>query len=231
MSATICGMNKYGQFCPVAKAMELLDERWTLLVVRELLAGSRHWSELRQGVPRMSPTLLAKRLQRLTRAGVIERRREGNRVVYAPTDACEELRPVVEALGTWGVRWIPELGDADLDPHLLAWDMHRRIDLERVPAHRIVIQLTFTDVDINERDWWLVIQDGHVDVCDDDPGFDVDIAVECELPTLVRIWRGDHDWYEALRSGALEVRGPRHLRDALPQWLQLSVFAAVPRSA
>jgi len=120
----------YHQFCPVAKAMELLDERWTLLVVRELVTGSEHFNELRRGLPRMSPTLLSKRLQQLTRAGVVERTDDGR---YVLTAAGEELRPVVEALGGWGVRWIGELGDADLDPQLLLWDMHRNVDHTAVP--------------------------------------------------------------------------------------------------
>src|SRR3954469_25348901 len=115
----------YGQFCPVAKAMELLDERWTLLVVRELVVGSRTFSDLRRGVPRMSPTLLSKRLQQLVRAGVVGRDGDGR---YELTRAGQELRPVVEAIGTWGTRWIGELGDADLDPKLLLWDMHRNVD-------------------------------------------------------------------------------------------------------
>ena len=106
--------SQYGQFCPVAKAMELLDERWTLLVVRELMMGSRHFNALRRGVPRMSPALLSKRLQTLARAGVVERWQEGNRVSYRLTEAGRELEPIVEAVGRWGVRWIPELGDEDL---------------------------------------------------------------------------------------------------------------------
>ncbi|WP_208105477.1 helix-turn-helix domain-containing protein [Streptomyces sp. GC420] len=115
--------SSYYQFCPVAKAMELLDERWTLLVVRELLEGTEHFNDLRRGVPRMSPTLLSRRLQQLVRAGIVERRSDGRQVRYVLTAAGRELRPVVEALGTWGVRWVGELGDEDLDPSLLLWDM------------------------------------------------------------------------------------------------------------
>src|ERR1051326_4566702 len=101
----------YHQFCPVAKAMELLDERWTMLVVRELVTGSRRFNDLRRGVPRMSPTLLSRRLHQLTVAGVIERKGDE----YVLTDAGHELRPIVEAVGAWGIRWIGELGDEDLD--------------------------------------------------------------------------------------------------------------------
>src|SRR5689334_9877853 len=129
---------EYHQFCPVAKAMELLDERWTLLLVRELVSGSERFNDLRRGLPRMSPSLLSRRLSQLVRAGVVERRAEGGEVRYVPTRACVELRPVVEALGAWGIRWIGELGDADLDPHLLLWDMHRNIDHAAVPEGRTV---------------------------------------------------------------------------------------------
>lgn len=224
-------MKTYGQFCPVAKAMELLDERWTLLVVRELLTDSRHFTDLRRGLPRMSPTLLSKRLRTLVHAGIIERRDDGNRISYVPTAAGEELRPIVEALGAWGTRWIPELGDDDFDPHLLMWDMHRNVDLEAVPDGRTVVQFSFHDVDTAIRDWWLVIHPDEVDICDDDPGFAVDVAVECELPTLTRIWRGDRSWSEALGSRALVVHGPEALRRRLPEWLELSPFATVPRPA
>ena len=108
-------MRTYGQVCPVSKAMELLAERWTMLVVRELLVGSRHFNKPRRGVPRMSPALLPKRLCTLTRTGVVERRDDGPWVTYALTEAGRELEPIVDALGQWGIRWIPELGDGDLD--------------------------------------------------------------------------------------------------------------------
>src|SRR5438477_6937828 len=144
---TLLGMGaSYHQFCPVAKAMELLDERWTLLVVRELVAGSRHFNDLRRGLPRMSPTLLSKRLQQLVSAGVVDRRPDGKEVQYLLTDAGRELAPIVEALGAWGVRWIGELGDEDLDPKLLLWDMHRYVDHTAVPPVRTVIQFSFRDV-------------------------------------------------------------------------------------
>ena len=219
----------YGQFCPVAKAMELLDERWTLLVVRELMMGSRHFNALRRGVPRMSPALLSKRLQTLVRAGVVERWDDGNRVTYQLTEAGKELEPIVEALGRWGTRWIPELGDEDLDPHLLLWDMHRNVDLEAVPDGRTVIRFAFDDVPGAAGRWWLVITGEGVDVCDHDPGFPERVGVEGSLRTMVRIWRGDLDWAAALRSGTLRLTGSAQAQRALPRWLKLSPLAGTPR--
>ncbi|TAM89573.1 MAG: transcriptional regulator [Jatrophihabitans sp.] len=223
-------MPGYGQFCPVAKAMELLDERWTLLVVRELLMGSRHFNDLRRGVPRISPALLSKRLRTLMQAGVIERRDHGGRIAYVLTDAGRELRPVVEALGCWGARWIPELGDEDLDPHLLLWDVHRNLDLDAMPGGRTVLAFRFSGVPRAVASWWLVVDAEGVDVCDTDPGHDVTLTVTTPLRTLVDLWRGQSDWSGAVRDG-LVVDGPAWARRALPRWLRLSAFATVPRPA
>jgi DNA-binding HxlR family transcriptional regulator len=219
----------YHQFCPVAKAMELLDERWTMLVIRELLSGSRRFNELRRGLPRMSPTLLSRRLHQLTIAGIVERHSDGTDVQYLLTPAGEELRPVVERLGAWGVRWIGQLGDEDLDPKLLLWDMHRNIDRGAIPTGRSVVEFTFSDVPSALRRWWLVITADDVDVCDDDPGFPVSVTVNTSLRRMIEIWRGDLTWSAALRAGALELRGPQALRRAVPHWFTLSPFASIPR--
>jgi DNA-binding HxlR family transcriptional regulator len=124
--------SSYHQFCPVAKAMELLDERWTMLVIRELLLGSRHFNDIRRGVPKMSPSLLSKRLRDLTRAGIVERRDE----LYGLTAAGLELAPVVDKLGAWGMRWIGKVGEEDLDPKLLMWESSCRSCLGASGAHR-----------------------------------------------------------------------------------------------
>jgi DNA-binding HxlR family transcriptional regulator len=223
--------SSYRQFCPVAKAMELLDERWTLLVVRELVTGSQHFNELRRGVPRMSPTLLSKRLSQLVRAGIADRHDDGGDIRYVLTPAGRELQPVVEALGVWGIRWIGEIGDEDLDPKLLLWDMHRNIDHEAVPAGRTVVQFRFPEVPARNRDWWLVITPDDADVCDADPGYPVAVTVTTSLRCLVEVWRGDLSWSDALRSGAITVQGPENLRRTVPRWFTLSVFAAVSRPA
>jgi len=224
-------MAGYGQFCPVAKAMELLDERWTMLVVRELLCGSRHFNALRRGVPRMSPTLLSARLRTLVKAGVVERYDEGRQVTYVLTPAGEGLRPIVEALGQWGLRWVPELGDEDYDPHLLMWDLHRNVDRGAVPPGRTVLRFTFPEVAPEDRNWWVVIDPAEVDLCRVDPGHPVTATVETDLRTLTRIWRGEETWAKAQRSGALHLHGPSYVGRNLPRWLPKSTITVVPQPA
>jgi DNA-binding HxlR family transcriptional regulator len=224
-------MSGYGQFCPVAKAMEVLDERWTLLVVRELLLGSRHFNELRRGVPKMSPALLSRRLKSLTRVGVVERSEVDGRTAYALTPCGQELAAVVDALGSWGTRWIGELGEEDLDPHLLMWDIHRTIPIEAWPRSRTTVAFELGGVPSKASRWWLVVADGRADVCDFDPGYDVAATVETSLLTLTRIWRGDLGWSHALLDGSAEVSGPSDVRRAIPAWIGQGTKAAVPRPA
>ncbi len=221
--------SSYRQFCPVAKAMELLDERWTLLIVRELVTGSQHFNELRRGVPRMSPSLLSKRLSQLARAGIVDRHDDGSDVRYVLTPAGRELRPVVEALAVWGIRWIGEIGEEDLDPRLLLWDMHRNIDHDAVPDGRTVVQFRFPEASARSRDWWLVITPDDADVCDADPGYPVAVTMTTSLRRMTEVWRGDLSWPDALRSGAITLHGPESLRRAVPRWFTLPVFAAVSR--
>jgi DNA-binding HxlR family transcriptional regulator len=222
--------SSYHQFCPVAKAMELLDERWTLLVLRELLYDSRRFNDLCRGLPTMSPTLLSKRLQQLVRAGLVTRSGNGQEVEYRLTEAGRELEPVVRAIGAWGVRWIGDLGEVDLDPQLLLWDLHRNVDLRLVPPGRTVVTFRFPDLAAKRRSWWLVLTPEAVDVCDFDPGYEVGGGVTGKLIDLVRIWRGDLSWPQALRSGIVELQGTERVRRAIPAWFPPSAFAAVPRA-
>lgn len=229
-------MAGYGQFCPVAKTMEVLDERWTVLIVRELLCGSHHFNELRRGVPKMSPALLSKRLRSLAQAGIVLRKDDGNRIRYELTPGGQALAPVVMALGEWGVRWRSRLGAEDYDPTLLMWDVHRNLELTAMPAARTVIGFHFPDVPPKHRRWWIVVEPSGgdaarrvVDLCDVDPGFAVDVLVTAELPVLVHVWRGDLAWARALREDGLRLDGRADVRRALPQWLKLSMFAGVER--
>ncbi|WP_273732453.1 winged helix-turn-helix transcriptional regulator [Mycolicibacterium septicum] len=224
-------MSTYGQFCPVAKAMELLDERWTLLVVRELLRGSAHFNDLRRGVPKMSPALLSKRLKSLTRAGVVERSEIDGRTSYSLTECGQELAGVVDALGSWGVRWIGDLGEEDLDPHLLMWDMRRTVPIADWPRSRTTIAFVLDGVAPKASRWWLTVSDGQADVCDFDPGYDVAGTVQTNLRTLIEIWRGDAGWARAVLDGSVALSGSADVRRAIPKWLGQSTAAAIPRPA
>ena len=222
-------MSGYGQFCPVAKAMEVLDERWTLLVVRELLAGSTRFNELRRGNPRMSPALLSKRLRTLERAGLVRREMVGAHAAYTLTESGRDLTDVVMALGVWGTKWIGELGDQDLDPHLLMWDMKRTVPVDEWPRARTVVGIRFADVPARAAAWWMVTSNGQVDVCDFDPGFEKTASVETTLRVLTQVWRGDRSWADALSDGSLVIDGPADVRRALPRWVGQGNFSTVPR--
>jgi DNA-binding HxlR family transcriptional regulator len=224
-------MKGYGQFCPVAKAAEILTERWTLLVLRELLFGSRRFNDLRKGVPLMSPTLLSKRLKFLEAAGVIERRRARSDKgwEYLPTNAGQDLRPVVEMLGVWGQHWVrSQLTSDELDPGLLMWDIRRRIDPHQFPARRIVVQFEFSDVAQSKRRWWLVGDRDGVDLCVTDPGFEADLYIFTGVRTMTAVWMGDMTWKYAIESGRIDLDGVPELRRSLRSWLQLSTLAGVP---
>lgn len=226
-------MTDYGQFCTVARGAEVLGERWTPLIVRELLCGSTRFNELRRGLPRMSPTLLAKRLRKLEEVGVIRRVKHGNDTSYELTEAGEDLRPIVLALGHWGARWIgSRLEPGQLDAGFLMWDLRRFANFGAVPrARRVVIEFVFRDARPREKHWWLVVDDGDVDLCRDDPGHDLTLVVESSVRALTEIWTGDAQPNEAIGSGEIRVTGVRRDADALWEWLGTSQFAPTRMAA
>lgn len=204
---------------------EVLDERWTLLIVREMLLGSRHYNDLRRGVPKMSPALLSKRLRSLERVGVVHRAASGGHTTYTLTEAGRELRPLVESLSAWGMRWISDLGDEDLDPHLLMWDIQRTVRVNEWPRTRTTLAVWLDDAAGKPSYWWIVASGDSIEICDFDPGFDVVATLSGSLRTLVRVWRGYLSWAAALATGALDVSGSTETQRAVPQWLGQSVFA------
>ena len=222
-------MVSYGQFCPMAKAAEILCERWTLVVVRELTAGSRRFNDLRRGVPLMSPTLLSRRLKQLESAGVVRRVQDGTGLAYELTPAGAELQPLVETMARWGSRWVRRrLSHDDLDAGLLMWDIRRQVDASRFPAERVVVHFHFPDAQPGKRHWWLVSEAGTTDLCLEDPGYQVDVSVEAPLHVLTAVWMRDISFKEAVRSHGLTVEGDRALRDRVPDWLGASALAFAP---
>jgi DNA-binding HxlR family transcriptional regulator len=220
-------MPDYGQFCTVARGAEIFGEVWTPLVVRELLCGSRRFNDIRRGVPRMSQTLLAKRLRKLQELGVVERRRGASGWEYRLTQAGEELRPIVLTLGHWGARWIgSRLKPNQLDAGFLMWDVRRFLRLDEFPAdRRVVIHFRFTDARAGERAWWLVVDRRVADLCRDDPGHEVDAEVESTVRALTEIWTGDSSPRAELAAGRLAVRGAGREGARLWRWLGRSMFA------
>jgi len=225
-------VREYRQFCPVAKAAEIVAERWTPLVIRELLSGSHRFNELRRGVPLMSPSLLSQRLSTLEDAGIVARHTHGDGgVEYRLTRAGEELLPVVEALGTWGKRWIRrEVNADDRDPGLLMWDIHRRLHIERFPARRTVLRFELTDVPPRRRFYWLVVHNQRVDICLRDPGFEVNLYIATDTRTLTAVWLGDSSLEQAMGNNTVRCHGPRASIRQLGSWLALSAFAHVDRA-
>jgi DNA-binding HxlR family transcriptional regulator len=224
----------YNQFCPVAMAAEILCSRWTLLVLRELAAGSTRFNELRRGVPRMSPALLSKRLKELEAAGIVARSRaptEPGVLAYHLTKAGRELKPVIEAIGAWGHRWIEtEVSLANLDASLLLWDIRRNIDPASMPRCRSTLQIILSDQPASRRNWWLIVEPGKdVDLCAVDPGFDVDLYVATDLRTLTEVWMGYITAAKAKDQGRLALTGSRQLEASLKSWLRLSAFAKVEK--
>jgi DNA-binding HxlR family transcriptional regulator len=232
-TAICCAMPGYGQFCPMAKAAEILCERWSLLVVRELMAGSRHFNDLRRGVPLMSPSLLSGRLKQLEAAGVVTRTQDERGVSYKLTQAGAELRPVVEFMAGWGSKWVRRrVSRDDLDAGLLMWDIRRTVDPSRFPQdQRVVVHFQFRDAPSGKRSWWLVSQQDGVDLCLEDPGFDVDIEVQAPLHVMTAVWMRDVTFHAAVKSLGLNVIGERDICRRLPEWLGASALAHAPTTA
>jgi DNA-binding HxlR family transcriptional regulator len=212
-------MKGYGQFCPVAKATEVLGEKWTPLIIRELLSDDQSFNNLRKGVPLMSPSLLSSRLKSLEVAGIIDRQKTDRGVMYSL---------IVEQLGVWGQRWVrSDMSKKDLDPSLLMWDMHRRIDTSYFTSDRTVLRFEYVDYPSKMRLWWLVIDDDVVDICLKDPGYEVDLFVQTRLQTMTQIWMGDISLSKARREKRLKLSGNTRLKDSMPQWIGRSLLAGV----
>jgi DNA-binding HxlR family transcriptional regulator len=228
-------MRGYGQFCPIAVACEVFAERWTPLILRELLQGAYRFGEIRRGVPLISRSLLAQRLRELEDAGVVRSRPlpRGRGREYQPTRAAEELRGVIDLLGAWGQRWVVgQYEPENLDVMMLMWNVRRRIDTRRLPPRRVVVRFEFRAVPTRLRGFrtcWLVLERKGVDLCVKDPGFEVDLVVSAAAETIARVWMGALTFAEAQRGGGLALEGPRDLVRAFPTWLLLSHYAHVER--
>lgn len=219
-------MKGYGQFCPVAKAAEIFAERWTPILLRDLLKGPRRFSELHQGAPRMSQSVLAQRLKSLERQGIVARRPgpAGKGWEYYLTPAGEEFGEVVEHLGEWGMRHsIDKLSPDDLDPGFLMWAIEGHLHIDTLPEQRVVVQVDFRDRP--REHWWLVLERPTVELCLEDHGFEPDLFVTADLRSMTEVYLGRRRLTQAMEAGLVEIDGPRSLVRAFPRWLGVSTFA------
>jgi DNA-binding HxlR family transcriptional regulator len=217
-------MRTYAQYCPIVRAVEVLGERWTLLIVREMLVGASRFNDLARGLPGLSRGLLSRRLRQMEAAGLVERGDDG----YVLTRAGQDLRPLVFGLAEWGARYA--FGDPrpeELDPEVLMWWLHGRIDTSEL-SKRAVIQVEVAD---RRRLYWLVIEPGDASVCYTDPGFEVDAVLRSDLATLFQMWEGEVEFLDAVKAGSIECSGPRWIVSGLARWLQFSPVAPYVRAA
>lgn len=217
--------NGYGQYCPISRALDVLGERWTLMILRDMLVGSTRFNDLARGLPGLSRSLLSKRLKQLEAADLVKRLGQA----YVLSDAGRELEPIVFGLGTWGSRWtFGEPSARELDPDVLVWWMHRRLDTEGFPGRRSVFHIRFTD---HVKQFWIVVEAGDPSVCISDPGFETDVTVVSDLATLHSVWLGRVPVQDALRRGTLEFIGPKALVRRMPAVFRLSPMAPLVRAA
>lgn len=221
---------EYGQFCPIAKATEIIGEKWTILILRELIMGGRRFNELQRGLTLISPTLLSKRLDSLARHGlVVKKRIPGQKgYEYFPTESCQELLPIIRSLGEWGMRWArSHLSEDDYDVELLMLYLQRSIRADKLVGEETVIRFRFTDVEAFP-DWWLVVRGDELDLCVKDPGKEVDVYFTCSVRTMADIWMGDCSYRKAIGRGELTVVGDRVLTRDITAWMANSIFADLP---
>jgi DNA-binding HxlR family transcriptional regulator len=225
-------MHLYGQYCPVARAAEIFADRWTVLIVRELLADVNHFNELERGLPHMSRTLLTERLRRLEQTGVLERRggSRGKRTEYRLTPAGRELQPIIDLFGEWGARWaFGTPRPNELYPIILLWWMRRRVAFDRISRRRVLIQFDFRGTP--QRSYWLLIDRNDVSVCLKHPGFEVDVILSAAISTFYQVWLGRLSLAEAVRKGQVHLDGvPAEIR-GFPGWFTWSPMAETVRAA
>ena len=223
---------QYGQFCPIAKATEILGERWTILILRELLMGGRRFNELQRGLGEISPALLTSRLKSLEEQGLVARRRiSGQRGhEYFPTPACEALLPVLIAIGEWGLLWVRDmLVEDDFDIDFLMYYLERSVDPEKLPGDQTVIRFQFTELR-EQRNWWLLVEGSSVQICLTPPARDVDIYITTTLRTMHDVWMGDRSYRDAVNAEDLIIEGEPALTRNVSSWLRPSVFASSDRA-
>ncbi len=222
-------MTSHGQFCPVSKATEIIGEKWTLLILRELLLGTSRFNDFQRSMSRISPTVLTKRLRQLEETGIVLKKRLSGQkgFEYRLTAMGRELEPIIEQVAIWGQRWARgQMSDDELDVELLMWDIHHRIQTDGLPDGETVLSFHFSDLDKYPK-WWLVISRDDVDLCTEDPGKDVDLYLPSDVRTMVEVWQGDRNLKASLRDERIHATGAKMLIHSMEDWFGLCTYAGV----
>jgi DNA-binding HxlR family transcriptional regulator len=225
-------MPDYASFCPVSLASGVIGDRWSPLVLREMIFGNTRFNDIARGLPGISRSLLVQRLKHLERKGVVERwpLATGRGYEYRLTPAGRDLEPILMAMGRWAIRWLyDDLRPHEVDAVTLTWWMHRRVDPNELPTERVVVQVDHTAPERVRI--WLVFERGEVSVCIQHPGFDPDVTVTATTPALAEVFQGFTTWREATAADRLVVSGPPHLIRALPRWFIWSPLVEETRAA
>lgn len=226
----------YGQYCPIARAAEILTERWVPLIVRELSLGSTRFNQLQAGLPRVSPALLSARLKDLEIAGILERTpaKNGRGSEYHITEAGMALFPILEAMGNWAQHWMRTdlTADQNLDPDTLMWDIRRTVSECQPPSpDRYVARFDFSGVPASRRRYWIMFADGDVDLCIRDPGFEPRLFISAHIRDIVAVWLGHLSLDRALRNGSVRLDGTRPDQRKFRDWFALNHFAPAAKAA
>ena len=222
-------LNESGSLCPATKAADMIGDRWTLLLLREMFLGTARYNGFQRALPRISPTVLSKRLKQMESDGLIVRREiAGEKAVeYRLTRCGRELAPIVDYMARWGLRWARRrLDEEDLDVGGLMWDFHRTLRVAELPDGQTTFCITMPELESSER-WWIVANDGVVDLCTDDPGKEVDLYITGSLPTLAAVWMGDRSVSTCVKQEELTLVGASYLVKSASQWFPTSAYAEV----
>ncbi len=219
---------QYKQFCPIAKASELLGDKWTFLVIRELLSGGHRFNEFQRGLGHISPSLLSTRLRQLEEEGIIERKKiKGQKgFEYYLTEPGKEVLPIIQELGKWGMKWAREqIDDDDLDIELLMLYLSRSIDPKKLSGKETVVHFKFKDLK-KLQDWWIIVEGQDTDVCLEDPGKEVDVWFTTDVRTMMEVWMGDCSYQSAIKQGKLRITGHPSMTRNVTKWMRNSDFAS-----
>lgn len=221
-------MNQSGSLCPAIKAADVIGDKWTLLILRELFLGNARYAEFQRALPRISPTILSKRLKQLEQDGLVIRKAAGGKSrEYRLTPCGREVAPIIDHLSRWGLRWARrQIQDEDLDVSAFMWDYHRTLKTEELPDGETVFNVQFPDLD-SHNEWWLIARPQKVDLCTDDPGMEPDIWLSHTLTAAAAIWMGDIDVKSAIKAGDVTLSGPTQITRAVDHWFPTSMYSGI----